>query len=80
MKTIMDYKGKPRSELASDTSLPDELNAFDAHFEATNTEACTRAPAVLDDCVITLSVANVNKHFLSRGKSVKNKLLFTMTA
>ena len=32
-------------------------------FEASNTEACTSAPAVLDDCVITLSVADVNKTF-----------------
>jgi hypothetical protein len=28
LKTITDYKGKPRRELPSDTSLPDELNAF----------------------------------------------------
>jgi hypothetical protein len=62
-KTIMDYKGKPRGELPSEASLPDELKAFYAHFEASNTEACTRAPAVLDDCVITLSVAKVNKTF-----------------
>ena len=27
-KTITDYKGKPRRELPSDASLPDELNAF----------------------------------------------------
>ena len=39
------------------------LNAFYARFEASNTEACTRAPAVLDDCVITLLVADVNKTF-----------------
>ena len=44
-------------------SLPDELNAFYARFEASNTEACTRAPVVLDDCVITLSVADVSKTF-----------------
>ena len=31
--------------------------------EASNTEACTRAPAVLDDCVITLSVDDVSKTF-----------------
>ena len=61
LKTITDNKGKPRRELPSDASLPDELNAFYARFEASNTEACTRAPAVLDDCVITLSVADVNK-------------------
>ena len=42
---------------------PTRLHAFYAHFEASNTEACTRAPAVLDDCVITLSVADVNKTF-----------------
>jgi hypothetical protein len=44
-------------------SLPDELNACYAGFEASNTEACTKAPAVLDDCVITLSVADVTKTF-----------------
>ena len=34
-----------------------------ARFEASNTEACMRAPAVLDDYVITLSVADVSKTF-----------------
>ena len=60
---IMDNKGKSRYELPSDASPPDEVNAFYARFEASNTEACTRAPAVLDDSLITLSVANVNKTF-----------------
>ena len=59
LKTITDYKGKPRHELHSDASLPDELNPFHARLEAINTEACTKAPAVLDDCLITLSVADV---------------------
>ena len=63
LKIITDYKGNPRRKLPSDASLPDELNAFYARFEASNTEACTRAPAVLDDCVITLSVVDVNKTF-----------------
>ena len=44
-------------------SLPNELNAFIARFKASSTEACMRAPAVLDDCVITLSVADVSKTF-----------------
>ena len=44
-------------------SLPDELNYFYARFEANNTEICMRAPAVLEDCVITLSAANVSKTF-----------------
>ena len=61
LKTITDHKGKPRCELPSDASLPDELNAFNAHFEASNTEASTRATAALDDYMITLSVADVNK-------------------
>ena len=52
LKTITVYKGKLRHELTSDASLPDELNVFYARFEASNTEACTRAPAVLDACVI----------------------------
>ena len=60
MKTITDYKGKPRRELPSDASLPDKLYA---RFEASNTEACTRSPAVLDDCVTSLSVADVNTTF-----------------
>jgi hypothetical protein len=63
LKTITDYKGKPRSELPSDASLPDEQNAFYAHFEASNTEVCTRAPTVPNICVITLSVADVSKSF-----------------
>ena len=57
------YKGKPSRELPSDMSLPDELNDFYTHFQASNTEASMRAPAVLGDSVITLSVANVSKTF-----------------
>ena len=57
LQTITDYKGKHSLERPSDTSLPDELNAFNARFEASNTEACMRASAVPDDCVITLTVA-----------------------
>uniref|UniRef100_A0A674ASX1 Reverse transcriptase domain-containing protein n=1 Tax=Salmo trutta TaxID=8032 RepID=A0A674ASX1_SALTR len=56
-KRLRITKGNP------DASLPVKLNALYARFEASNTEAYTRAPAVLDDCVITLSVANVNKTF-----------------
>ena len=63
LKTITDYKGKPRRELSSDVSLPDELNAFYSRFEESNTEACTRAPAGLDDSVIKLSIADVSKTF-----------------
>jgi hypothetical protein len=63
LKTVTDYKGKPSHELPSDASLPDELNAFYARFGASNTEACMRAPAVLDESVITTSVANVSKTF-----------------
>jgi hypothetical protein len=63
LQTIIDYKGKHSSELPSDTSLPDELNHFYARFESSNTEACMRASAVPDDCVITLSVADVSKTF-----------------
>ena len=57
MKTIRSYKGKHSRELPSDVSLPDEPNAFHAHFEASNTEA----PAVLDDC--DKLVADVSKTF-----------------
>jgi hypothetical protein len=49
----MVYKGKHSHELPSDTSLPDKLNDFYACFEASNIEACMRASAVPDDCVIT---------------------------
>jgi hypothetical protein len=47
---LANYKGKRSRELPSETSLPDELNPFYARFEASNTEACMRASAVLDDC------------------------------
>ena len=63
LQTITDYKGKHRRELPSYTSLPDELNYFYACFEANNTEPCMRVPAVLEDCVITLSAADVSKTF-----------------
>ena len=63
LQTITDYKGKHSRELPSDTSLPENLNLFYARFEASNTEACMRASAVLDDYVITLSIADVSKTF-----------------
>ena len=63
LQTITDYKGKHSCELPSDTRLPDKLNYFYARFKASNTEECMRASAVLDDCVITLSVADVSKTF-----------------
>jgi hypothetical protein len=59
----MDNKGKLSRKLPSDTSLPDELNAFYAHFKARSTETCMRAPAVPDGCVTMLSVADVSKTF-----------------
>ena len=63
MQTITDYKGKPSRVLPIDATLPDELNGFYARFETSNTEACMRTPAVLDDCVITVSVTDVSKTF-----------------
>ena len=63
LQTVTYYKGNHSRELPSDTSLPDELNHFYDRFEASNTEACMRASAVPDDCVITLSVADVSKTF-----------------
>ena len=54
LQTITDYKGKHSWGLPSDTSLPDELNYFYARFEANNPQTCMRAPAVPEDCVITL--------------------------
>ena len=57
------YKGKYSRELPSDTSLLDELNYFYARFEANNTETYMRAAAVPEDCVITLSTADVSKTF-----------------
>jgi hypothetical protein len=62
LQTITDYKGKHSRELPTVTSLPDELNHFDAHFEASNTEACMRVSAVPGDCVINLSVADGGQH------------------
>ena len=43
--------------------LTDELNYFYTRFEASNTEACMGASAVPDDCLITLSIADVSKTF-----------------
>ncbi|XP_064879510.1 B-cell receptor CD22-like [Oncorhynchus nerka] len=60
LQTITDYKGKHSRELPSDTSLADELHSIYALFETSNTEACMRASAVLDNSVIALSVADVN--------------------
>ena len=47
--------------MLSDTSLPEEDNYFYARFEAHNTETSMRAPAVPEDCVITLSAADMSK-------------------
>uniref|UniRef100_A0A674ED18 Reverse transcriptase domain-containing protein n=1 Tax=Salmo trutta TaxID=8032 RepID=A0A674ED18_SALTR len=55
LQTITDYKGKHSQELPSDTSLPDELNNFDARFEASNTETCIRCSK--------LAAADVSKTF-----------------
>ena len=63
LQTCTDYKGKHSRELPSDTSLPDELNHLYFRFEASNTEACMRASAIPNDCVITLSVVDVSKTF-----------------
>jgi hypothetical protein len=63
LQTITDYKGKHRQELPSDMSLPDELSYFYTRFEANNSETCMRPPAALEDCVITLSAADVSKTF-----------------
>jgi hypothetical protein len=71
LQTITDYKGKPSRELPSDASLPDELNAFYARFEESNTEACMRAPAVPNDCVITLFVADVSKKIILSQRVLK---------
>jgi hypothetical protein len=54
---------KHSRDLPSYASLPSELNAFYAHFEVSNTEPCMKAPAVPDDCVISLSVADVSKNY-----------------
>jgi aminoglycoside/choline kinase family phosphotransferase len=54
------YKGKHSWELPSDTSLPDELNYYYAHFESNNTETCMRAPALPEDCAIMVSAADVS--------------------
>jgi hypothetical protein len=56
-------KGKHSYELPSDTSLPNKLNYFYEHLETSNTDACMRAPAVPDDCMITLAAVDVSKTF-----------------
>ena len=44
-------------------SLPDELNNLYASFKVSNTETCMTVSAFLDNCVITLSAADVSKTF-----------------
>lgn len=63
LQTIMDHKGIRGREQLRDASPPDHLNAFYAHFEESNTGRCMGARAVPDECVITLSVADVGKTF-----------------
>ena len=63
LETITDYKGKHSQELPIEMNLPHKLNYFYARFEASNTETCMGASAVPDNCVITLSVADVSKTF-----------------
>jgi hypothetical protein len=60
-KALNTEKWKHSRELPSDMSLPDELNNFNARFEAINTETCMRASTFPGNCVITLSAANVSK-------------------
>jgi hypothetical protein len=62
-KPLQTTHGKHSRELPSDTSLPDELNHFYARFDANNTETCIKAPAVPENCVITLSAADVSETF-----------------
>jgi hypothetical protein len=66
LQTITNYKGKTSHELSSDVSLPNKINTFYAPFESSNIELCMRASVVLDYCVITLSIADVSKTFLTR--------------
>ena len=63
MHTITEYKWKHSREQPSDTRLTVELNYFYACFEASNTDTCMRASAVLDDCVVMFSIADVRKTF-----------------
>ena len=56
-KPLRTTKGSPAAR------YPVELNYFYACFEASNTEACMRVPAVPDDCVIRLSIADMSKSF-----------------
>jgi hypothetical protein len=39
------------------------FNEQDSNRDASNTEACMSAPAVPDDCVITLALPDVSKTF-----------------
>jgi hypothetical protein len=59
-------KGNPAPSYPVTTSIPDELNAFYARLEPSNTEPCMRA--VSDNCVIMLSVADVRPLNRSQGQ------------
>jgi hypothetical protein len=60
---VQHYKGKPSRELPSDVSQPEDLNAFYAHYEASNSEPCMKEPAVTVDCVIMRSIADMSRTF-----------------
>jgi hypothetical protein len=61
LQTITDNKGTSSSVMATETSLPDELNIFYACFEADNTEPSQKFLAAPDDQVLSLSEADMRK-------------------
>ena len=64
MAGLGNYHGLLReTELLSDASLLDKLHAFYTRFEASTIEPCMRVPAVPDESMISLSVANVSMTF-----------------
>ncbi|XP_072900764.1 uncharacterized protein [Hemitrygon akajei] len=59
LQDITSYKAKPNSRNGGDASLPDELNAFYAHFERENITTAVKIPVAPEDPVISVSEANV---------------------
>jgi hypothetical protein len=59
---LMDYKERPNPDLPNDASLPDELNAFHAHFN-NNIVLGVRAVPDLVDWMILLTEADVKNVF-----------------
>ena len=66
--SIVDYKGRNRSDAWLAASLSDELNTF--WFEVSNTIPMATLAEDQDDCILSLSAADVRRAFKSKRSEV----------